>query len=84
MACLYKGMVDDLIRVFRHIANYKTWLKGGSICKGLDSLSLKFKVIARCGDPKLLAHAMKFYLGAKYLNTRDCAMESSELFGSTK
>ena len=27
---------------------------------------------------------MKSYLGAKYLHTKDCALEGSELFGSTK
>ena len=32
----------------------------------------------------LVANAMKSYPGAKYLNTRDCALEGPELFGSTK
>jgi hypothetical protein len=63
------------------IANYRLWLRGGSTGKGLDYASLKLKAVARCGDPKLLADAMKSYPGAENLNRRDCA---SELFGSSK
>ena len=40
-------------------------------------MSLKLKVVAKCGDPKLLADAMKSYPGIKNINTRDCALESS-------
>lgn len=29
MTCLYKAIVDNLIRAL-HIANYRSWLKGGS------------------------------------------------------
>jgi hypothetical protein len=84
MTCLYQATVDDLICAFMQIANYRSWLRGGSTGKGLDSASLKLKAVARCGDPKLLADAMKSYLGAEDLNRRDCALEGSELFGSTK
>ena len=35
-----------------------------SSVKYLDSTSLKLKVIARCGNPKLLVVALKFYRGA--------------------
>lgn len=66
------------------IANYMPWLKCGSTGKKLDSASLKLKVAVRCGDPKLLVDAMKSYLGAKDLNTRDYALEGFEFFGSTK
>jgi hypothetical protein len=52
--------------------------------KGSDSASLKLKAVAKCGDPKMLADAMKSYLGAEDVNTRDCALEWSEFFGSTK
>ena len=45
---------------------------------------LELKVAARCGHPKLLADAMKSYPGLQDLNTRDCALEGFELFGSTK
>ena len=84
MTCLYEATVDDMIRAFMQIANYRTWLKGGSDGKGPDSASLKLKAAARCGDPKMLADAMKSYPGAEDVNTRDCALEGSELFGSTK
>ena len=30
MTCLYEATVNDLIYTFMHIANYKSWLKGGS------------------------------------------------------
>ena len=59
-------------------------MKGGSTGKGSDSASLKLKVVARCGDPKLLADAMKSYPGLEALNTRNCVLEGFELFGSTK
>ena len=45
---------------------------------------LKLKATTRCGDPKILANAMKSYPGVEGANTRDCALEGSELFGSTK
>ena len=52
--------------------------------KGHDLASLKFKIAARSGDPKLLAKAMKSCPGVEVVNTRDCALEGSELFGLTK
>jgi hypothetical protein len=84
MTCLYEATVDDLICAFMQIANYRSWLRGGSTGKGLDYVSLKLKAAARYGDPKLLADAMKSYLGAEDLNRRDCVLEGSELFGFTK
>ena len=58
----------------------KRWSDG----KGHDSASLKFKAAARCEDPKVLADDMKSYPWAEDINTRNCALEGSELFGSTK
>ena len=52
--------------------------------KGPDSASLKLKATARCGDPKMLVDAMKSYLGVEGTKTKDCALEGSELFRSTK
>ena len=49
-----------------------------------DFVSLKLKVVARCGDPKLLPDVMKSYPGFEDLNTRDCALEGFKLFRSTK
>ena len=84
MTCLYEATVDDLICAFMHITNYRSWLRGGSTGKGPDFASFKLKATAICGDPKLLADAIKSYLGLEDLNTRDCALEGFELFGSTK
>jgi hypothetical protein len=84
MTCLYEATVDDLIYAFMQIANYRSWLKGGYTGKGFDSVSLKLKIVVKCGDPKLLADAMKSYPRLEDLNIRDCALEGSELFGSTK
>lgn len=67
--------MDDLICAFVHIANYMLWLIDVYIAKGLDLASLKFKVAAMCGDPKLIVDAIKSYYGAS---------EEIELFGSTK
>jgi hypothetical protein len=39
--------VDDLISAFMQIANYKSWLKGGSTRKGHDFATLKLKAAAR-------------------------------------
>lgn len=52
--------------------------------EGLGFVSLKLKVVAKCGDPKLLTNAMKSYVWAKDLNIRDCALKGSESFGCTK
>ena len=54
-----------------HTINYRLWLKGDNSGKGPNFVSLKLKVVARCGDPKLLANAMKSYSGVENLNTRD-------------
>ena len=59
MTCMYEAIVDDLIHAFMHIANCMTWLKRGSMGKGPNSMSLKLKVVAWCGDPNLLIDAMK-------------------------
>ena len=37
MNCLYEATMDNLIRAFMEIANYRLWLRGGSIDKGSDS-----------------------------------------------
>ena len=84
LTCLYETTVDDLIRGFKQIANYKSWLRGGSTGKGPDPTSLELKVVAMFGDLKLLADAMKSYPGLEYLNIRDCILEGSKFFGSTK
>lgn len=82
--CLYEGTIDDIICAFMQIANYKSWLKGSSTGRNLDSTSLKLKVTAHCGDPKLLADATKSNPWVEVINTRECVWEGSELFDSTK
>lgn len=57
MTCLYEATYDNFIRAFMQIANYKYQVKGGSTWKGPNEVSLTLKVIANCGDPKLLAKA---------------------------
>ena len=52
--------------------------------KCFDYVSLKLKVVVRCGDPKLLVEAKKSYWGAKNVNTKDCALKGSDLCDSTK
>ena len=84
MTCLFKATVDDMIRAFTQITNYRFWLEGGFLGKGPYQTSLKLKVAVRTGDPKLLVEAMRSYHGAEDLNIRNCALEGSELFGSTK
>ena len=84
MTYLYEATMDDLMCVFMHIENYKWCLRGVSLGKGHNSTSLKLKVATMCGDSKLLGEAMKSYLGIEDLNTKDCALEGSELLGSTK
>lgn len=51
-----------------YIAKYMPWLRGVSIGKGLDFMSLKLKVVANCGDPKLFVVAMKSYMGVKNIS----------------
>ena len=60
------------------------WLTADFITKGHDFESLILKVVAKCGDMKLMANAIKFDHGAKDLNITDCALEGSEFHGSTK
>ena len=84
MTFLYEATVDNMIRAFMQIANYSAWLIGGSNGKGFDSVSLKLKTATMCEDPKMLIDTMKSYPGAEDVNTRDSALEGSELCGSTK
>ena len=56
-------------------------MKGGFDGKGPDLASLKLKATAMCGGPKMF---LKSYPRAEDVNTKDCALEGSELFGSTK
>lgn len=58
MNWLYIATMDDLIRAFMQIVNYRAWLKGGSTRKDTNSTSIKLKVVANSGDPKPLAKAM--------------------------
>ena len=51
MMCLYEATSNNLIWAFMQIANYKSWLRGGSTGKGPHSLSLKVKVAAMCEGP---------------------------------
>lgn len=45
---------------------------------------MKLKVAPHSSDPKFLVKAMRSELGAKDLNTRNCALEGSGLFEFTK
>ena len=65
MTCMYNAIVDNLIYLVIQIANCKSWLQGGYIDKSLDLVSLKLKVVAMCGDPKLLTNAIKSCPSAK-------------------
>ena len=54
------------------IANSHSWIRGGSSSKGPNQANLKLKV-ATHQNPKLFAEAMKSYVGAQEMNTKDCA-----------
>lgn len=84
MTGLYEATVDDIIRVFMQIANYRLRLKGGSLGKGHDHMSLELKAIAHIGDPTLLVEAMSSTPRADDLNIGKNVLEGCELFGSTK
>ena len=75
--------MDDIIHAFIQIVHYRSWLKGGSSRKGPVQASLKLKAATLIGNAKLLSKAMRSYTRAENLNTRDCALEGSELFGSS-
>jgi hypothetical protein len=70
ITCLYKAKMDSMICAFMQIANYWTWLTGGSNGNGLDLVSLEVKVVTMSGHPKMLVNAMKFYLRQKKLTTK--------------
>ena len=61
MTCLYEVTMDNLIFVFLQIANYISWLRYGSTCKGHGFVFLKLKAATMCEDLKLLADFMKSY-----------------------
>lgn len=84
MTCLYEGTMDDLIQAFMQVMNYKSWLKGGSTSKCYDLTSLKAKTISKCRDLMPMVVIMKSYPEVENLNTKDCALEGTKLFGSNK
>lgn len=47
-------------------------------------MSLKLEVAMRITDLHILADAMRSYPNVRHMNTKTCALEGSELFGSTK
>lgn len=57
MTCLYKATMDDLSIKMQIIGH--GW-KGVVVAKALILASLKLKVVAKNGDPKLLAYAWSF------------------------
>lgn len=59
-------------------------MKGGPTGKGPNHASSNLEVATKCGDMKVLVDAMKAILCATSLNTRQCALKGSKLFGSTK
>jgi hypothetical protein len=75
-----QSTMDDMIHAFMQIANYRLWLKGGYMGKAPDSTPLKLKAVAKYGDPRLLANAMKSCIWAENLSTRDCALKGFKLF----
>jgi hypothetical protein len=76
--------VDDFIRAFMQMANYKFWLKDGPTGKGPYHYSLKLKATTKCGDPEVLAAAMKVFPRAIDIHTQGCVLEAAKLFGCTK
>lgn len=70
--------VDDFsIGMPMWIKYYKRWLKGGSLGKGHEWVSLKLIVTTHTGDSKILANATRSYIGVEDLNTRNCALDGS-------
>ncbi len=84
MESVYEATVEDLIRAFMQITNYRAWLKGGQSGKGPDQATLKLRAAASSKDPKLISEAMKTFPGAEDFPIHDTPLEGSEIFGSTK
>lgn len=54
MTCLYEATVNDMMWAFMQMTNYNLWMKGGSLGKGLDQVSLKLKVAMHPSNIKFL------------------------------
>ena len=68
MICLYEAIVDNMVCTYMQIDDYRAWLQGGSNGKGHDSTYLKLEAATNCGDPKMLANAIRSYLGVEGVN----------------
>ena len=77
----HRGWHDPRIHV-DHKLSFLVWR--GFFMERAIQTSLKLKAVVHTGDPKLFAEAMRSYPRIKDLNTRNCALEGSQLFGSTK
>ena len=88
MTCLYEATLDNMIRFFMQIANYRTWLvkRSDGKKKKHDSMSSKLTAVGMCRDPKMLADAMKCYQGVEDVNiiNNTFICKGFELFGSIK
>ena len=62
-------------------SGWKEGFKGG---KGSDKAELRLRHAQRSGDPKLIAEAVKSYLGAEDLLTKKRGLEGAEIFGSPR
>lgn len=72
---------------FMPSCKFQITYRGGKVALLINAMilhPLRLKAPTMCEDPKLLAAAMKSYSRAKDLNTRDCTLKRSELFGFTK
>ena len=82
--CLYAAIVDNIMRAFMEITQYRRYLKGGRGGKGLDKAELRLRQVQRSLDPEMIAEAMKAYLGAGDVLTKEKGLEGVEIFGSMK
>jgi hypothetical protein len=82
--CLYAATVDDMMRAFMQITQYRKYLKGGKSGKGPDKAELRLRQAQRSLDLVMIAEAMKAYPGAAYVLSKGKGLEGAEIFGSTK
>jgi hypothetical protein len=82
--CLYAATVDDMMRAFMQITQYRMYLKGGRGGKGPDKAELRLRQAQRSLDPEMIAEAMKAYPGAADVLTKEKGLEGAEIFGSMK
>lgn len=84
MTCLYEATMEDMIRAFMQIVNYRSWLKRGFNSEDPNSVLMKPKVVAQVWRSLATNGGHEILAGCWRPKQHGLCLGGSELFDSTK